>query len=337
MPRRAAVALLLCLLALTLAVAARLLIDPAGLAWPADPAILALRADRAAAGLIVGAALAGAGVMLQSLFRNPLAAPELLGLASGAGLTVSLAAYLGYRAGEGVAPAASPFAAALIGSLGTLALVYALGQKRGLIEPVALILGGAEDHPEDHADQDQGHGVILGAATALVRSLMPPDESQSITIWLFGTLSDELPRSRLWGAGIVTLLGVALAAWLGRAMDAMAMSADEALSVGVRVGRVRAMLFIASGVLTAAAVSIAGPIGFVGFVCPHVARLMMGPAHRPLAIGAAALGAALVIGADTLVRAIDLPSGRLPVGVVTALLGGPVLIAMLRGRGLGRF
>ena len=325
MPRRAAVALLLCLLALTLAVTARLLIDPSGLAWPADEAILALRADRAAAGLIVGAALAGAGVMLQSLFRNPLAAPELLGLASGAGLTVSLSAYVGYLAGQGAAPAASPFAAALIGSLGTLALVYALGQKRGLIEPVALILVGVI------------LGVILGAATALVRSLMPPDESQSITIWLFGTLSDELSRSRLWGAGIVTLLGVALAAWLGRAMDAMAMSADEALSVGVRVGRVRALLFIASGVLTAAAVSIAGPIGFVGFVCPHVARLMMGPAHRPLVIGAAALGAALVIGADTLVRAIPLPSGRLPVGVVTALLGGPVLIAMLRGRGLGRF
>jgi iron complex transport system permease protein len=281
--------------------------------------------DRALAGLIVGAALAAAGVMLQSLFRNPLAAPELLGLASGAGLAVSIAAFLGYRMGLGAEPAFSQFGAALVGSMGALGLVYVLAQRRGLIEPVALILVGVI------------LGVILGAGTALVRSMMPPDESQSITVWLFGTLSDELPPGRLWGAGIVTALGVVVAARLGPAMDAMAMSADEALSVGVRIGRVRALLFVASGVLTAAAVSIAGPIGFVGFVCPHVARLMMGPAHRPLAVGAAALGAALVISADTLVRAIPLPSGRLPVGVLTALIGGPVLIAMLRGRGLGRF
>lgn len=332
MSRRAAVALILCLVALAMAFLARLLIDsPAagewmpGFAWPADPTILELRMARAVAGLIVGAALAGAGVMLQSLFRNPLAAPELLGLSSGAGLAVSLVAYGAYLAGRGAAPAVSQEAAALIGSLGTLGLVYVLAQKRGLIEPVALILVGVI------------LGVILGAGTALIRSLMPPDESRSVTSWLFGTLTDELPRARLWGAAAVTLLGVALAARLGPAMDAMAMSSDEALSVGVRVGRVRAILFIASGVLTAAAVAIAGPIGFVGFVCPHVARLMMGPSHRSLAVGAAALGGALVIGADTLVRAIDLPTGRVPVGVITALLGGPVLIAMLRGRGLGRF
>lgn len=324
MPRRTVLSLLACLAILLFAALARLLIGSGGLGWPADPVVLELRLDRTLAALIVGAALAGAGVMLQSLFRNPLAAPELLGLASGAGLAVALAAYIAYRAGRGE-PGLSQDVAALLGSLGALGAVYLLGQKRGLIEPVSLILVGVI------------LGVILGAATALVRNLMPPDETRNVTSWLFGTLTDDQPAPRLWAAGLVTLAGVAMAAGLGRSMDAMAMSADEALSVGVRVGAVRAALFLAAGALTAAAVSIAGPIGFVGFVCPHVARLLMGPAHRPLALGAAMLGGALVIGADTLVRAIPLPSGRLPVGVVTALIGGPVLIAMLRGRGLGRF
>lgn len=316
--------LLACLAILLLAALARLLMGSAGLGWPDDPVVLEIRLGRTLAALIVGSALAGAGVMLQSLFRNPLAAPELLGLASGAGLAVALAAYIAYRAGRGE-PGLSQDVAALVGSLGALGAVYLLGQKRGLIEPVSLILVGVI------------LGVILGAATALVRNLMPPDETRNVTSWLFGALTDEQPASRLWAAGLVTVAGVAMAVALGRSMDAMAMSADEALSVGVRVGAVRAALFLAAGALTAAAVSIAGPIGFVGFVCPHVARLLMGPAHRPLALGAALLGGALVIGADTLVRAIPLPSGRLPVGVVTALIGGPVLIAMLRGRGLGQF
>jgi iron complex transport system permease protein len=325
MPRRTAISLLACLAILIAAAAGRLLIGSGGIGWPDDPVVVELRVDRTIAALIVGAALAGAGVMLQSLFRNPLAAPELLGLSSGAGLAVALAAYAAFLAGRVGAPGMSQDVAALLGSLGALAAVYLLGQKRGLIEPVSLILVGVI------------LGVILGAATALVRNLMPPDETRSVTAWLFGTLTDEQPPARLWAAGVVTLGGVAMAASLGRSMDAMAMSADEALSVGVRVGAVRAALFLAAGALTAAAVSVAGPIGFVGFVCPHVARLLMGPAHRPLVLGAAMLGGALVIGADSLVRAISLPSGRLPVGVVTALIGGPVLIAMLRGRGLGRF
>lgn len=324
MPRRTAIALLACLAAVLLAAAARLLIGSGGLRWPDDPVVLSLRLDRTLAALIVGAALAGAGVMLQSLFRNPLAAPELLGLSSGAGLAVALAAYSAHLTGLGT-PGISQDVAALLGSLGALAAVYLLGQKRGLLEPVTLILVGVI------------LGVILGAATALVRNLMPPDETRPVTAWLFGALTDEQPPARLWAAGIVTVAGVAMAAVLGRSMDAMAMSADEALSVGVRIGAVRAALFVAAGVMTAAAVSVAGPIGFVGFVCPHVARLLMGPAHRPLAIGAALLGAALVIAADTLVRAFPSPTGRLPVGVITALLGGPVLITMLRGRGLGRF
>lgn len=324
MPRRTALSLLACLALLITAALARVLIGSGGIGWPQDPLLLELRVDRTIAALIVGAALAGAGVMLQSLFRNPLAAPELLGLSSGAGLAVALAAYMAFLAGRGE-PGLSQDVAALLGSLGALAAVYLLGQKRGLIEPVSLILVGVI------------LGVILGAATALVRNLMPPDETRSVTAWLFGTLTDEQPPARLWAAGLVTIGGVVMAAALGRSMDAMAMSADEALSVGVRVGAVRAALFLAAGALTAAAVSVAGPIGFVGFVCPHVARLLMGPAHRPLVLGAALLGGALVIGADTLVRAITLPSGRLPVGVVTALIGGPVLIAMLRGRGLGRF
>src|SRR5262249_33567891 len=133
-----------------------------------------------------------------------------------------------------------------------------------------------------------------------------------------------------WVFGLLTLGAIALGVASGRAMDAAAMSDDEARSVGVPIGGLRLAMFLASGVLTASAVVLAGPIGFVGLVCPRVVRLLAGPGHRVLVVGAALAGAALIVGADTFIAAIDLARGRLPIGILTALIGGPVFIVLLR-------
>jgi iron complex transport system permease protein len=300
------------------AVVLRLMADGQGhFSWPDDRAFAAIRQERVLIGVIVGAALAVSGVLLQCLLRNPLASPDLLGLASGAGLGVTLAAYAAYRAGGYIAPPAANVPAALIASLAALGLVYLLSQRRGLIDPISLILIGVIV------------AIICSAVTVFVQQLLP-DKGLSVSRWLLGALRDDAAWTELVAVGAATLCAVLVAVRLGPAMDAASLGDDEARSLGVPLGALRAFLFVASGILTAGAVVLAGPIGFVGLVCPHLIRLGAGPAHRTLVVGSALAGAALVVGADALVRSIDLGTGRLPIGVLTSILGGPLFIVMLR-------
>lgn len=315
MAARATITLLLMAAALVLAVVLRLLIGEDGLSVPAGD-VLEIRLLRVVIGLVVGAGLSVAGVALQSLLRNPLASPDLLGLASGAGLAMAISAL--------VAGAFPGELAALVGSMGALAVVYLLAQRGGLVEPVSLILVGVIV------------GIICGAAASLVHHLMPPNARVGSFRWMFGALDETTSWARLAVIGVVTAIGIVMVWIHGRAMDAASMGDDEARSVGVSLSRLRLVLFVVSGVLTAGAVVLAGPVGFVGLVCPHVVRLGAGPAHRPLVIGAVMAGAALVVGADALVRAVSLPSGNLPIGVLTALVGGPVFLVLLRREMRGR-
>lgn len=283
-----------------------------------------IREQRVLAGVVVGAALAVAGVLLQCLLRNPLASPDLLGLASGAGLGVTLAAYGVYRATGEIAPQAANPAAALVASLAVLTVVYLLSQRRGLIDPVSLILVGVMV------------AFLCSAGTMFVQHLLPHG-GLAVERWLLGALPDDAEWGRLAVVGSLTLATLLIAMALGPAMDAASLGDDEARSLGVPLGRLRAFLFIASGVLTAGAVVLAGPIGFVGLVCPHLIRLGAGPGHRALVIGSALAGAALVVGADALVKSIDLGAGRMPIGILTSILGGPLFIVMLRREiGAGR-
>jgi len=288
-----------------------------GLPGPGESAVWELRLLRLVAGVVVGGSLAVAGVMLQSVLRNPLASPDLLGLASGASLLVALTAFVSYRAGVQVSPFANPLAA-LVGSLATLGAVYALAQRRGLVEPISLILVGVIV------------SILCAAGTTLLHAMLPPDPAHTVMRWLFGSLSDETTWTELAATGGVLVLGIAGGLVLSRAMDAAAFSDDEARSVGVGIARLRLTLFLVAGMLTASSVVLAGPIGFVGLVCPHVVRLAAGPSHRPLLIGSALAGAALVVASDALVKGVRLESGRAPIGVVTALVGGPVFIVLLR-------
>ena len=302
---------------LAAAALARLAVGDAALGLPSEPAVWELRLLRLVAGVVVGGSLAVAGVMLQSVLRNPLASPDLLGLASGASLVVAITAFASYRAGVEVSPVANP-AAALIGSFAALGVVYALAQRRGRVEPVSLILVGVIV------------SILCAAGTTLLHAMLPPDPAHTVVRWLFGSLSDETTWTELAVTGGVLVLGLLAGLVLSRSMDAAAFSDDEARSVGVGIARLRLTLFLVSGVLTASAVVLAGPIGFVGLVCPHVVRLAAGPAHRPLLIGSVLAGAALVVASDALVKGVRLETGRAPIGVVTALVGGPVFIVLLR-------
>jgi iron complex transport system permease protein len=286
--------------------------------------VMSLRTDRVVMGATVGAALAVAGVLLQALLRNPLASPDLLGLGSGAGLGVMVVVYAAYLAGLGIAATSvgggvgwTTTSAAIAGALGALALVYVLSQRKGLLDPVTLVLIGVVI------------SIMCGAAISLLKTLMP-DQGLAASRLLMGTLSDDVPRTRVWAVGGLTLACTALGAWAGPAMDAAALGEDEARSVGVRIGPLRTLLFVLSGVLTAGSVVLAGPVGFVGLICPHAVRLLAGPGHRVLVIGAALAGAILVIGADAATRLIDFGSGHPPISILTSLIGGPVLVLLLR-------
>ncbi|MGP1308729.1 MAG: FecCD family ABC transporter permease [Phycisphaerales bacterium] len=300
------------------AVALRFLAGPDGLALPLDTIEWRLRGERVASGLIVGAALSIAGVFLQSLLRNPLAEPAVLGLTSGAGLGVVISIYLAYRATGAIVQYHAPVLPALLGAFAALAIVGLLGQRKGLIEPVTLILVGVVV------------SLISGAGILFVQHLMPDRGVAMASRWVMGTLSNDVAMPWIAGVGALTVVSLFVGMRLGAAMDAASMSDDEARSVGVRLGPLRATLFVLAGALAAGSVLLAGPIGFVGLVCPHLARLLGGPAHRPLVLSAALLGGTAIILADAGVRLIDLGAGRMPIGVLTALIGGPVFIALLR-------
>ena len=274
--------------------------------------IMELRINRVAVGGIVGASLGLAGALLQSLLRNPLAAPDLIGLSAGAGFAVTLMTWI-----QGAAITASIAAVpAFGGAVTVLFFVWILSQKRGLIEPVTMILVGVII------------SVILGAATMLIASLMP-DRGFSVSRWMMGMLREDIDRSTI-ALGAATLFVILV--WgvtVSKSFDAMALSEDEARSVGVRIGLIRFGQLLGAGSLTAISIVLAGPVGFVGLVCPHIVRVLAGPSHRVLIIGSALSGFALVVGADTFVRLVATDAGRIPIGVITSLVGGPVFLVLL--------
>jgi iron complex transport system permease protein len=309
MPARVGLTLLLVLLAV--AVALRLLVEPGGLGVPGSTVVWGIRLDRALAAVIVGVSLGAAGVALQAMLRNPLASPDLLGMSAGAILAVTAARAIGLGLRDDVA--------ALVGSVGALGLVLLLGRRRGQVEPVTLILVGV------------ALAIGLGSLASAVRAMMPPSARPEGT-WFFGSLTETLTATEVAVAGGLALLGVLWIALRGRALDAAAMGEDEALTTGVPLGRLRVEMVIVSGVLTAVAVVLAGPIAFLGLVCPHLVRMLIGPRHGALVFGAAMAGAVLMLLSDSVVRVLPLETGRLPTGVVVAVLASPVLIVILRAQ-----
>jgi iron complex transport system permease protein len=271
-----------------------------------------LRVSRAATAFVTGAALSLAGVMMQALLRNPLADPYVLGISGGASVG-ALAALLFMCAAWMVDAAA--FAGAVIVSM----MLYMLARRdlRGGTAAEGgtstLLLTGA---------------ILLSACMALVTlmlSIAPESRLRGMVFWLIGDLSGAPLRWLPWavlGAAMIFALRSA------RAMNVMALHAEAASTLGIRVGALRKGLFFTSGLLTASAVTSAGSIGFVGLIVPHACRFAVGPDHRVLIPAAALAGGTFLLLADTLARTIIAPQ-QLPVGVVTALIGAPVFLYQL--------
>ncbi len=297
-------------------------LSPADVGWGI---LIDLRGVPIAVAAVAGAALAVSGCLLQSMLRNPLASPWILGLSAGAGFGVTLEIYLRTRATGAidVAPALSTPVAALAGSVGALGVVYWLARRRGTLDPVSLLLIGVMV------------SIIAGAATMFVQQLMPDAGLATAARWMMGSVTADTPWWQVGVAGGVVAMGFAVSMAVARSVDALALGDDEAASVGVNVGRVRLVLFVLAAVLTTAAVVLAGPIGFVGLVCPHAGRLLVGPTHRGLLPVAALAGAVALVGAEFASSAVRTDAGRIPVGVITALVGGPIFIWMLRRAPVG--
>lgn len=285
--------------------------------WPSAD-VARFRATAIAVAATVGAALALSGVLLQSILRNPLASPFVLGVSSGAALGVMTGTWLGHTLGGWWGGPGMESLLALVGGLGTLAVVYALGQRRGWLDPLAVLLVGVVI------------AAVCGALVMGMQHLVPEGLRDDLVTWMMGTIRQDVDPALLIAAGAAVLVAVAVASWRGPALDVATLSDDEARTLGLAVGPLRLVAFGAAGVLTSVAVAIAGPIGFVGLIAPHAARGLLGARHRGLAVGAALLGASLLVGGDLFAQVVPIGGGRLPVGVFTALVGGPMFIVLLR-------
>ena len=281
------------------------------------------RIQRLIAAAIVGASLATAGGALQGLLRNPLAEPYILGISSGAGVGVlmGMAVASWYKA----APAwASLPVLALVGAILTCGIVYGIAQRRGRLDPYVLLLSGVIVN------------AFNGAIMLSIYLFLKPYVVSNFVVWMMGNLAQVGQRSdalvRL--AAVCAVVGWVVLLLRGGAFNALGLGDDVAQSVGIRVHWLRIETFLVVGMMTAAAVAIAGPIGFVGLIVPHICRAIIGADHRRLVLYSGFVGAMFLMIADTLCRTVGewVGIGEIPVGVVTAFCGGPFFIVLLRRR-----
>ncbi|MCH4872761.1 MULTISPECIES: FecCD family ABC transporter permease [Pseudomonas] len=273
------------------------------------------RLTRALVAAACGAGLATCGVVLQSLLRNPLADPYLLGISAGASTGAVLIALLGLGAG-----AISLSVGAFAGAIAAFSLVVLLARASGPASGTGqIILAGIAG------------SQLFNAITAfLITKSASAEQARGIMFWLLGNLSGVRWPS-VWLAVPVAVAGLAVCLWHRRALDAFAFGSDSAASLGIPVRRVQFLLISCAALITAVMVSIVGSIGFVGLVIPHAARLLLGTGHGRLLPASALGGALFLIAADILSRTL-IKGQVIPVGVVTALVGAPVFALILIGR-----
>ncbi|WP_341644427.1 FecCD family ABC transporter permease [Thauera sp. SDU_THAU2] len=291
---------------------AALLAGPAG-GDEAGIVVWNLRMPRILAGLLVGMALSVAGAAYQGMFRNPLVSPDILGVSAGAGAGASIGILLGL-------PIIAVQAAAFGGGLLAVGSVYAVASRIRYRDPVlVLVLAGV------------AVGTLFGAAISLTKVLADPStELASITFWLLGGLN-AVSTDDLAVVAPLILCGL-VPMWLLRwRINLLTLSDDESASMGINVVRLRLALIACATLMTAAAVSIAGIIGWIGLVVPHAARLLVGPEFSRLLPATALLGGAFLVAADTLARSAA--SIELPLGILTALVGAPVFLWLLARSG----
>ncbi|GIW44579.1 MAG: heme ABC transporter permease [Candidatus Binatia bacterium] len=272
------------------------------------------RLPRIALAAIVGAALAVAGATLQGLLRNPLAEPHLIGVSGGAALGATLAVAIGGRfvlAKMWLLPLAAG-----VGALVSVALLYRISLVQGRLQPHVLLLAGVV------------YNAFAGAVILCVNYIADFYQAQGLLSWLIGNVAgygyDLIGPAAVY-CGLASL-------WLcvqARGLDLLSLGEESAWQMGVNVDRVRRVAFLGSSLLVGAVVAISGMIGFVGLIVPHALRVLCGADHRLLLPAAALGGAIFLVLADTIARSIA-PGVEIPVGVVTALAGGPFFLYLLR-------
>ncbi|MCX5701527.1 MAG: iron ABC transporter permease [Candidatus Omnitrophica bacterium] len=271
--------------------------------------ILRLRITRVILGLVAGAGLAVAGVIFQGILRNPLAEPYVLGVSSGAGLGAALALF--FNLSMELLPLT-----AFLGAVLTMFIVYNLAKLNGKVSTQGLILSG----------------VIVGAVFASLLlffvSISTNEAMHGITWWLLGSLQ-VFDIKLLIAVSIMILTGICIAIYFARDLNAISLGEEEALHLGINVDAVKKILFIIASLISGSIVCVCGIIGFVGLIIPHAVRLICGSDHRLVLPVSAISGGAFLILADTISRTL-MPPVEVPIGVITAFIGGTVFIFLLR-------
>jgi iron complex transport system permease protein len=272
-----------------------------------------VRVPRIILAALVGAALAASGVALQAILRNPLAEPYILGISSGAALGVMTAAVAGiswsFWGGSPMAVFAFLFA------VGTVWLVWLTGHLAGGSAVTSLLLAGVVIN------------AFFSAVIMLMTSLIDSEQLRSTIMWLMGSIGEK-DFTTLLVSAIFIIAGIAALFTISQKLNVLTFGAQEAQSLGVNPRAVTFAAFVLASFITAVAVGLSGLVGFVGLVVPHSVRLVFGPDHRLTLPASALIGAGFVVVCDTIARTIIAPA-QLPVGVITAIVGGPVFLLLL--------
>lgn len=281
----------------------------------AKSGIIHLRLARILLAIVAGMSLSVAGVIFQALLRNPLAEPYVLGVSSGAGLGAALAILLGLSAlGAWTLPGMA-FAGALL----TIVFVYALARMPSGAVPVqTLLLSGVVT------------SAILGSVLMFLVSISSAENLHSVMWWLLGNLQ-IFDWRLLQIAAVVAAIGLTITTLLARDLNLMTLGEEPAAHLGLHVERTKKLFFLLASLMTGATVAACGLIGFVGLIVPHAVRLAIGPDHRRLVPASALAGAIFLVVADSFARTILSPL-EIPIGVVTAMIGGPFFLFRLRRR-----
>ena len=276
-----------------------------------EAVVWVIRVPRMIMAALVGAGLGISGAALQGLFRNPLADPGLIGVSSGAAFAVALSIVLGMTAwGLFVQPLA-----AFAGGLALTFMIYAFARRGGRAQMATMLLAGIAVN------------ALLGAAISFILSFSSDAELRDIVFWMLGSLAGSL-WEYAYSAGPLILVAVVVLIRQAGALNLLTLGDAEARHLGVRVQRTQLLIVTAAALATGAGVAVAGVVGFIGLIAPHIVRLAVGPDHRRLMPASAVAGAILVLGADLGARTIADPA-ELPLGVLTAIIGTPVFLFLI--------
>tara|TARA_B100000965_G_scaffold127646_1_gene106166 strand:- start:10607 stop:11587 length:981 start_codon:yes stop_codon:yes gene_type:complete len=287
-----------------------------------EAVLAAIRLPRVLLAAVVGAALAVSGAAMQGLFRNPLADPGLIGIASGAALAVAAVIVLAGPL-SGLFGLYGLAVAAFAGGLATCVLIFRFTQLTGAFSVTYMLLAGIAVN------------AIAGAGTGFLTYLSDDQQLRALTFWTMGSLGGALWPAVVVVATVAVPATVMLVRHAGE-INILLLGEDEARHLGVDTDRLKRVVIVSAALSVGAAVAVSGIIGFVGLVVPHLVRLTIGPDHRVLIPASAVLGAALLVVADTCARTIVAPA-EMPVGIVTSLIGGPFFLWLLLKQYSGRF